>query len=248
MNRQKVTSIDNAVKLIKTLLELNLYEDWIKMDIHVKTDSDSIVVEWKDIPIHSGAGFRWVDEDQDVLNRVEYPDGTHEYALPDDIGKSMETWIRNNPDWKMTSYGTWTNEEENRLGNIENSIDSWSRIIEPNMTKTITKKDNLVTVISDVPEKIASETSYVVFGDGGLHLLAREKGERQDSPNNPGKVDGTYKPDEPVKMDKIDCAFGEKETVIHRYYSSSIDSDRIYFVNDKHKCIYLVKLVLGDRE
>lgn len=37
-NTQKVTSIDNALRLIKTLLELNLYEDWTKMDIHVKKD------------------------------------------------------------------------------------------------------------------------------------------------------------------------------------------------------------------
>ena len=243
MNQQRVTSIDNALKLIKTLLELNLYDDWSKMDIHVKMDSDSTIIEWKDISVHSDAGFRWVDEDQVIMNKVEHPDGSHEYVFPNDVDKNMETWIRNNPDWKMTSHGTWTNEEENRLFNIENKAINWPKLIVPDVTRKVTEKDNLVTVISDVPEKILAATSYIVFGDEGLNLLAREKGDTPDSPGStPGKIDGAYEPSEPIKIDKIDCGIGEKDVTIHRYYSSYVNSNQIYFVNSKHEPIYLIEV------
>ena len=148
-----------------------------------------------------------------------------------------------NPDWKMTSYGTWTNEEENRLFNIENKAINWPKLIVPDVTRKVTEKDNLVTVISDVPEKILAATSYIVFGDEGLNLLAREKGDTPDSPGStPGKIDGAYEPSEPIKIDKIDCGVGEKDVTIHRYYSSYVNSNQIYLVNSKHEPIYLIEI------
>lgn len=113
----------------------------------------------------------------------------------------------------------------------------------PDVVKTITSEDSLISVVADVPEKILAATSYMVFGDDGLGLLVKEKEENLDSPVAPGNVDETYEPEEPIKMDKIDCVVDGKNILIHRYYSSNIDSDRICFINSQHKCIYIIKIV-----
>lgn len=54
-------------------MELNLYEDWTKMDIHVKTDLDSTIVEWKDIN-----GFP-EDENDNVL--YNSPETLYDYLV-----------------------------------------------------------------------------------------------------------------------------------------------------------------------
>lgn len=117
----------------------------------------------------------------------------------------------------------------------------------PDVVKTVTSEDNLVSVMVDVPERILTAASYMVFGDDGLGLLVKEKKENLDSPVTPGKVDEAYEPEEPVKMDKIDCVVDGKNIAIHRYYSSDIDSDRICFMDNQDKYIYMLLKSLGRR-
>ena len=45
---------------------------------------------------------------------IRYPDGHYDMVYPEEADERLNEWHAAHPEWVMTPYGTWTNEEENK--------------------------------------------------------------------------------------------------------------------------------------
>jgi hypothetical protein len=104
-------------KLLDTLLDYNADEDErYYNDIHIYQEESLMIIEWDNVPYSHewGGRFQYIGEDDVVMKEVRFPDGHYENLFPEDVENTLKEWHKEHPEWVMTSYGIWTNEEENR--------------------------------------------------------------------------------------------------------------------------------------
>ena len=88
-------------------------------DIHIKPeDCGAFVVEWEQVPwSHEWGGhFEFINEDLGQVTMIEkiFPDNHTELCYnEEDYQERLDEFLKENPGWVKTSYGTWTNEIEN---------------------------------------------------------------------------------------------------------------------------------------
>ena len=86
-------------------------------DIHIKPeDCGAFVVEWAQVPwSHDWGGqFVLLKEGQVIMTEYIFPDNHTELCYDEeDFNERLEEFLKENPGWEKTSYGTWTNRIEN---------------------------------------------------------------------------------------------------------------------------------------
>ena len=86
-------------------------------DIRIRpTDCGDFVVEWAELPWDHqyGGSFQYVEEDELVVKECIFPDNHTELCYDeDDFKERLDDFLKEHPEWERTSYGTWTNREEN---------------------------------------------------------------------------------------------------------------------------------------
>ena len=104
------------LKLLNCLLELNKESQKHYNDIHITTDGFCTIIEWESVPYSHeyGGSFKYVSEDEVVMLERHFPDNHYEHFYSEeDYQEKLHEWLKENPGWVKTSYGTWTNELEN---------------------------------------------------------------------------------------------------------------------------------------
>lgn len=113
------------IKLINALLDLDKDRGDNHFDIRITTDGYCTIIQWYDANDQTdSAGFRFVDSGESVMQECVFPDGHIEYIFPDESKEEeISEWLERNPGWKLTEYGTWYNEEEQRKRLEEFQVD-----------------------------------------------------------------------------------------------------------------------------
>ena len=107
-------------QLLNTLLDYNSDKDEeYYNDIHIYQEESFIVLEWEHVPYSHewGGKFQYIDEGMGQVVMIEktFPDNHYELCYDEeDYEERLKDWLKDNPYWEKTSYGTWTNVEENR--------------------------------------------------------------------------------------------------------------------------------------
>lgn len=85
---------------------------------HYPVDCGAFIVEWIQRPWDNSfdAGrFTTLAPDEVKMIEKTFPDGHYErFFDEEEYNEAFEQWLKDNPHWVRTPYGTWTNEEENR--------------------------------------------------------------------------------------------------------------------------------------
>ena len=114
INSMWFDNIDDVLELVKYLLKgTNSYYNDVRI---IPEDTDAYVVEWVQLPWNRewGGKFSYVDENQTVMTEEVFPDNHTEYCLDEeDYKERLDEFLKDNPGWVKTSYGTWTNTIEN---------------------------------------------------------------------------------------------------------------------------------------
>jgi len=103
--------------LLNYLLDHNKKNDKQYYDIHITTDGYCSIIEWTDVSYNSEYGdegkFEFVDYDQVVMLEKEFPDNHTEMCWDEEDYKNrLDDWLKENPGWEKTEYGTWYNKAE----------------------------------------------------------------------------------------------------------------------------------------
>ena len=112
-------------RLLETLFAYNIdSENDSYNDIHIYQEECLVIVEWAVIPYSRewGGSFKFVDDDETVMKEVNFPDGHYDYVFPEEVENVLKDWHEKHPEWVKTSYGMWTNVEENRINYIDMAI------------------------------------------------------------------------------------------------------------------------------
>ena len=104
--------------LLNYLLDHNKKNKNQYYDIHLTTDGYASIVEWTDISYDRSYGpdghFAYVPADGTVMIEKQFPDNHYEMCYDEeDYNERLKEFLKENPGWVKTSYGTWTNEIEN---------------------------------------------------------------------------------------------------------------------------------------
>lgn len=85
---------------INTMLDFNKNSQDFSYDIHLWTDGYSTVLDFVQTPNDGsyGGGFAFIDEDQEILSRVRYPDGSSELCYPDEVEEKKADWKAAHPE------------------------------------------------------------------------------------------------------------------------------------------------------
>lgn len=86
-------------------------------DIHITTDGYCMIVEWSSVDNDHqfGGTFQYIGEEQVIYTTYQLPDGSSiDLQSEDEFQEYFTQWMSVNPGWVKTSYGTWTNEIENK--------------------------------------------------------------------------------------------------------------------------------------
>lgn len=104
------------LKLLNALLDLTSgKEDASYNDIHIWSDGYCTIIDWVDYNPEFGMGrFEFVPGDGYIMREFSFPDNHYEmFSDEDEFNEALKEWLKDNPGWVKTSYGTWTNEIEN---------------------------------------------------------------------------------------------------------------------------------------
>ena len=101
------------LELIKFLVSCG--DDKSFEEIHIITDGYCTIVEWYSNYYDDRIEyFPFVDEDQEIMTIVDYPDNTTGYAKDDEEAKQMfDEWVREHPTYKQNEWGVWYDESQN---------------------------------------------------------------------------------------------------------------------------------------
>lgn len=104
--------------LLNYLLDHNKKNETQYYDIHITSDGYCTIIEWTDISYNQEYGqegkFEFVPADGYVMIEKTFPDNHTELCYDEeDYKERLEEFLKENPGWVKTSYGTWTNEIEN---------------------------------------------------------------------------------------------------------------------------------------
>ena len=84
-------------------------------DIHITTDGFCTIVEFVTITygIDDGVeGFVFMDEEHELLKRVEFPDRHYDYFPDDDVNDAFNEWLADHPEWYKDTDNRWHNKQE----------------------------------------------------------------------------------------------------------------------------------------
>lgn len=101
--------------LIKFLLEQSKKFEDSYYDIHIDNDGYCTIVEWYDkrFEDEDNEGFRFVDYEHELMYRLDFPDKHYDYFYSkEEAEKSLQEWLKDNPEWKKNEYGRWYNVKE----------------------------------------------------------------------------------------------------------------------------------------
>ena len=120
-NTQAFTPEEVEKGLLKDLLDYLI--DYNKKcesgyyDIHICSDGYCTIVEWIDIDYKYEAEqgkFEFVPSNGQVMLEYSFPDNHYEqFYNEEEYQERFQEWLKENPGWVKTPYGTWTNEIEN---------------------------------------------------------------------------------------------------------------------------------------
>lgn len=104
--------------LLNYLLEHNKKNKNQYYDIHITSDGYCTIIEWTDVIYNQEYGpegkFEFVPSDGYVMIEKIFPDNHYEmFSSEEEFEERLQEWLKENPGWVKTSYGTWTNEIEN---------------------------------------------------------------------------------------------------------------------------------------
>lgn len=104
--------------LLNYLLDHNKKNTDHYYDIHITTDGCCVIIEWTDVSYDQQYGpdgkFEYVPSNGQVMLEFSFPDNHYEqFYSEEEYQESLQEWLKENPGWVKTSYGTWTNEIEN---------------------------------------------------------------------------------------------------------------------------------------
>lgn len=148
-------------RLLETLFAYNIdSENDSYNDIHIYQEECLVIVEWAVIPYSRewGGSFKFVDDDETVMKEVNFPDGHYDYVFPEEVENVLKDWHEKHPEWVKTSYGMWTNVEENRINYIDMAIKEEFKSKET-VFETI-KQGNLVKELKK--DRRLHRTEYIV--------------------------------------------------------------------------------------
>lgn len=104
--------------LLNYLLDHNKKSEKQYYDIHITTDGYCTIIEWTDVDYNQEYGpegkFEFVPADGYVMIERTFPDNHTELCYnEEDYQERLDEFLKDNPGWVKTHYGTWTNEIEN---------------------------------------------------------------------------------------------------------------------------------------
>ena len=104
--------------LLNYLLDHNKKNKNQYYDIHITTDGYCSIIEWIDVSYNHDYGdegkFEYVPYNGQVMLEYSFPDDHYErFYSEEEYQERLQEWLKENPGWVKTSYGTWTNEIEN---------------------------------------------------------------------------------------------------------------------------------------
>ena len=121
-NRQSFTpeEVEKGLHLdlLNYLLDHNKKSETQYYDIHITTDGYCTIIEWKDVNYNQDYGpegkFEYVPYNGQVMLEFTFPDNHIEMCYDEeDYKERLDEFLKENPGWVKTHYGTWTNEIEN---------------------------------------------------------------------------------------------------------------------------------------
>ena len=103
--------------LLNYLLDHNKKNKTQYYDIHITTDGYVIIIEWVDVDYNlegEQGKFQFVPSNGQVMLEFSFPDNHYEqFYTEEEYQERLQEWLKENPGWVKTHYGTWTNELEN---------------------------------------------------------------------------------------------------------------------------------------
>jgi len=104
--------------LLNYLLDHNKKNETRYYDIHITTDGYCTIIEWTDVDYNqnydSEGKFDFVPYNGQIMLEYIFPDNHCEMCYDEeDFEERLKAFLKENPGWVKTSYGTWTNEIEN---------------------------------------------------------------------------------------------------------------------------------------
>ena len=100
------------LKLIKTLLEINVDKENYFNQIMIDTDGYCTIVNWveKDYDDCSER-FELLGDDDVIMKEVLFPDNHTECLFKEDIAQALDDWLKEHPSYKQNAYGIWYDED-----------------------------------------------------------------------------------------------------------------------------------------
>jgi len=104
--------------LLNYLLDHNKKAKEQYYDIHITSDGYCTIIEWTDVDYDQKFGpdgkFEFVPYNGQIMLEFTFPDNHTELCYnEEDYQERLEEFLKENPGWVKTSYGTWTNDIEN---------------------------------------------------------------------------------------------------------------------------------------
>lgn len=103
--------------LLKYLLDHNKKAKKQYYDIHITSDGYCTIIEWTDVNYdieYDEGHFKFVPSNGCVMLEFTFPDNHIEMCYDEeDYKERLGEFLKENPGWVKTHYGTWTNEIEN---------------------------------------------------------------------------------------------------------------------------------------
>ena len=174
--------------LLNYLLDHNKKNTYQYYDIHITTDGYCSIIEWTDVSYNNEYGedgkFRFVDYDQVIMTEKTFPDNHTELCYDEeDYQERLNDFLKDNPDWVKTSYGTWTNLAENRYSYLhfvgkdlaerkakEDTI-AWETKVPAGISKENYSRGFMAQVLHLAKEdSVINRTDYIVMGRTALDL------------------------------------------------------------------------------
>lgn len=135
-NSQAFTPEEIKAGLLQDLLNYLLsYNQKCKSgyyDIHIWSDGYCTIVDWIDINFEfrgEEGEFEFVPSNGQVMLEYSFPDNHYEqFYNEEEYQERLQEWLKENPGWEKTEYGTWYNRIENEkirkylTGEVEEEI------------------------------------------------------------------------------------------------------------------------------
>ncbi len=99
---------------LNSLIQYNQKSDDYYLDIHIKAEDNSLIIEWIQNPYNwESSKFVEINEDEYVMKEVRLPDGHYEYVRDEEEEKELwDSWIKDHPNWEKNQWGIWREKQE----------------------------------------------------------------------------------------------------------------------------------------